>query len=193
MVRLQAEAIRDRMLYVSGSLEGRLFGKPEEVSKDVGRGVVVSRPQTRRSIYVRVQRSQPLDMLRAFDAPVMETNCERRSTSTVATQSLMMLNGEFTLQHAAKLAKRAINEVNTVKTDSDLHRLKRQFDRAWQLALCRKPTADERRLSLDFAAKQLRYLKANPSQLPKKVPATQQVLTNLCQVLLSSNEFLYVD
>jgi hypothetical protein len=49
-------------------------------------------------------------MLQTFDAPVMETNCEYRPVSTVATQSLMLLNGEFTMEQAGHLADRILRE-----------------------------------------------------------------------------------
>ena len=52
----------------------------------------------RRSVYIEVRRSKPLAILRAFDAPVMETNCDRRIASTAAPQALMMMNSEFTLK-----------------------------------------------------------------------------------------------
>ena len=48
--------------------------------------------------------------MQAFDAPVMVTNCEARSSSTVATQSLMLMNGEFWLSQATALADRAQRE-----------------------------------------------------------------------------------
>ena len=53
-------------------------------------------------------------MLQTFDAPVMETNCESRPNSTVATQSLMLLNGQFILDQAAKLADRAAKEASPI-------------------------------------------------------------------------------
>jgi len=109
LIRLEAESIRDRMLAVSGALEPTLFGPPVEVKEDETGQVIVNR-QTRRSIYTRVRRSQPVSLMRAFDAPVMETNCESRSVSTVATQSLMLMNNELVLSHATNLASRAERE-----------------------------------------------------------------------------------
>ncbi len=110
LVRLDAEIVRDRMLAVSGQLDKTLFGRPLKIKEDETGQVVVDGPQTRRSLYIRQQRSRPLAMLQTFDAPVMETNCELRINSTVATQSLMLLNGEFILSQAAKLAERAAKE-----------------------------------------------------------------------------------
>jgi len=49
-------------------------------------------------------------MLQTFDAPVMETNCEIRPSSTVATQSLVLLNGKFILEQASKLADRVARD-----------------------------------------------------------------------------------
>lgn len=110
LTRLDAEIIRDRMLAVSGQLDRTLFGRPLKIKEDETGQVIVDGEQTRRSLYIRQQRSRPLAMLQTFDAPVMETNCEVRTNSTVATQSLMLLNGQFILSQAAKLAERAATE-----------------------------------------------------------------------------------
>ena len=113
--RLEAEAIRDRMLAASGSLSGRMFGPPASVKEDeVGQVVVAPEGEGRRSVYLQQRRSQPVALLAAFDSPVMETNCEQRSSSTVATQSLMLLNGDFTLKQAAELARLARLEAEDV-------------------------------------------------------------------------------
>ncbi len=108
--RLEAETLRDRMLAASGQLDRTLFGRPTKIKEDDTGQVVVDGTQTRRSMYIQVRRSRPVAMLQSFDAPVMETNCESRPSSTVATQSLMLLNGQFILEQAAKLADRARNE-----------------------------------------------------------------------------------
>lgn len=105
--RLEAEVIRDRMLASSGSLDRTLFGQPIGVKEDETGQVMVDGEQKRRSLYIKTRRSQPVAMLQTFDAPVMTVNCERRPVSTVATQSLMLMNGAFTLSQASKLAARA--------------------------------------------------------------------------------------
>jgi hypothetical protein len=81
------------------------------VEDDAGQ-IVIDDKETRRSLYVKVRRSQPVAMLQAFDAPVMEVNCERRPVSTVATQSLMMMNSGTILSHAAALAERCRKEAS---------------------------------------------------------------------------------
>lgn len=107
--RLDAEILRDRMLAVTGTLQRDLFGPPVSIKEDETGQVIVD-GAARRSLYVRVRRTQPVAMLQSFDAPVMEVNCEFRPSSTVATQSLILMNGEFTLKSAAQLADRAIAE-----------------------------------------------------------------------------------
>ncbi|WP_075095052.1 PSD1 and planctomycete cytochrome C domain-containing protein [Planctomyces sp. SH-PL14] len=111
--RLDAEIIRDRMLTASGGLARDLFGPPVAIKEDETGQVTVDGSQTRRSLYIRVRRTQPVAMLQTFDAPVMEINCEARPVSTVATQSLMLLNGEFTLEQAGRVADRASAEAAT--------------------------------------------------------------------------------
>ena len=108
--RLEAETIRDRMLSATGSLDPRLYGRPLKINADDTGQVVVQGDQSRRSLYIQTRRSQPVGMLQTFDAPVMETNCESRDSSTVATQSLMLLNGQFILDQAARLANRVARE-----------------------------------------------------------------------------------
>jgi Protein of unknown function (DUF1553)/Protein of unknown function (DUF1549)/Planctomycete cytochrome C len=108
--RLDAEVLRDRMLVAAGNLDARLFGPPVGIKEDDAGQVIVDGAQRRRSLYIKVRRTQPVAMLQSFDAPVMEVNCERRPVSTVATQSLILMNGEFTLQQAEGVAARAIRE-----------------------------------------------------------------------------------
>ncbi len=108
--RLDAEIIRDRMLAAVDRLDRNLFGAPVAIKEDDAGQVIVDGSQTRRSLYIRQRRTQPVAMLQTFDAPVMETNCEYRPVSTVATQSLMLLNGEFTVEQAGHLADRVLRE-----------------------------------------------------------------------------------
>lgn len=110
LLRLDAETIRDRMLAANGQLDRTLHGPPVAIKEDDTGQVMVDGSQVRRSVYIKAKRSQPVAMLQAFDAPVMQTNCELRQSSTVATQSLMLMNGEFTLDQATRLADRAVRE-----------------------------------------------------------------------------------
>ena len=222
MVRLEAEAIRDRMLAASGTLSQTACGPPAAIKEDETGQVIVDGEQTRRSLYIRAQRSRPLAMLQAFDAPVMETNCECRPVSTVATQSLMLMNGEFALHQALKLAENAAREPFPLSADllanlppppvgstygyagldassgkigsfPPLPHWIGQVVRAWELALSRRPTDEEFRLAVEFLNRQLTYLHDHPNELPTGTPPERQAMINLCQALMSSNEFLYID
>ena len=63
---------------------------------------------------------------------------------------------------------------------------------AWQLAYGRPPAATELEFSLEFLTRQIDYIENAGTAKAKENPSLQ-AMTNLCQVLLSSNEFLYVD
>ena len=103
------------------------------IKEDETGQVIVDGQQKRRSIYVRVRRSQPVAMLQSFDAPVMDVNCDRRPVSTVATQSLILMNGEFTLQQADLLAARVIREASALETSplQDLPKLPKPLPPEW--------------------------------------------------------------
>ncbi|MDF1842071.1 MAG: DUF1549 domain-containing protein [Rubripirellula sp.] len=132
--RLEAEAIRDRMLATTGRLDPRLFGRPVNLKEDDTGQIVVESPQKRRSLYLQVRRSRPVAMMSSFDAPTMETNCEMRSSSTVATQSLMMLNGQFILDRAIEFADRVAEEGLAIQPRSMLPDIDfpKPLSRSWQ-------------------------------------------------------------
>lgn len=108
--RLEAEAIRDRLLTVSGVLDRTPFGPPVAIAPDDAGQIVVTNDVPRRSVYLQARRTQPVAMLTAFDAPVMDVNCERRPSSTVAGQSLMLMNSQQVLKSARQLADRIRKE-----------------------------------------------------------------------------------
>jgi hypothetical protein len=204
--RLEAEVIRDSLLAVSGRLSDKQFGRPTPVAPDeVGQVIVAAdtrdsagRPSNtviplgedefRRSLYVQVRRSMPLGVLEPFDMPTLAPNCEIRSRSTVAPQSLLMMNNEFVVAQAEAMAARVRQS-----TSDDAA----AFSRAWFLALGREPTAEEQQDGVAFLAEQAALFQANPppTDAKTKTPANPAdlALATLCQALISSNGFLYVD
>ena len=114
MLRLSAEALYDRILSTSGVLKHELYGAPVAITTDDTGQTIVSGDSNRRGIYVKVKRTQPIAMFKSFDAPVMEVNCEIRPTSTVATQSLMLMNSNFILKQAKAFAQRVDRETQNV-------------------------------------------------------------------------------
>jgi hypothetical protein len=220
--RLEAEAIRDRILAVTGLLDGKMFGPPVPVKQDSVGQIVVGIDNNKRdaqtddignlgaeefrcSVYIQVRRSMPLTVLQTFDAPVMETNCDRRPSSTVTTQALTLMNSNFILKQARNFAERLRSEVGS-------DNLPQQVARAWQLALARPASEQEIQQSVEFVTRQVEYLKSlesadvsSPTDTAAGTPADSkgapvelvppelQALTNFCQSILSANELLYVD
>lgn len=193
--RLDAETLRDRMLFATGVLFDKQFGPAIPVKEDdVGQVVVAVDPPApsiqlppsseafRRSVYVQVRRSQPLAFLQSFDSPVMETNCDKRIASTVPTQALMLMNSDFVLKQSQHFAYRLRRERG--------EDVVAQVQRAWQLAFLREPTAPELQQATDFINQRTAKLKA---QTPPDPEASLNPFVSLCQILLSSNEFLYVE
>lgn len=181
--RLEAESVRDSILAVSGSLSRQPFGPPVPVRVDDGGLVTLAAGANgvRRSLYAQYRRSQPVYLLDAFDNPAMEPNCERRVASTVATQSLTMLNDPFIVQQSAALAERIVRETG------DQAELDRWIVRLWELAYGRAPREDQR-------MRITRYLQQQQADFQqRKVDAPgRAALASLCQVVFGSNEFLYV-
>jgi len=138
--RLDAEVVRDRLLATTDQLDPTQFGPATPIKEDDTGQVVVDTSNRRRSVYIQQRRSQPVAMLQAFDAPVMETNCELRPSSTVATQSLMLMNGDFILEQAkmlaSDLASKPLSTVEQAASSIDLSGLsamKTKQEPAWQM------------------------------------------------------------
>ena len=103
--RLDAEIVRDRILAVSGTLDRTMFGAPVGLKTDDAGQVSVGGPD-RRSIYVQNRRTKPVALLQVFDQPVMTVNCSKRTQSTVALQSLLMMNSASILKYAQMMSDR---------------------------------------------------------------------------------------
>ncbi|MFN0054472.1 MAG: PSD1 and planctomycete cytochrome C domain-containing protein [Planctomycetales bacterium] len=108
--RLDAEVIRDRMLFTAGRLDRTLGGPAVPVEENFAGQVLPKGDTPRRSVYVQVRRTKPESFLTTFDAPVMTVNCERRVPSAGALQSLMLMNNESVLKEAEHFAQRLRRE-----------------------------------------------------------------------------------
>ena len=124
----------------------------------------------------------PLGVLEPFDLPTMKPNCELRTSSTNAPQSLFMMNDPFVIQQVNGLAAR-IQEVAGRNTEA-------RFQLAWQTVLGRMPTDDQQRAGLKFLQEQTAAIRTESPNLPDP---EQAAFSHFCQALVSSNGFLYVN
>ena len=202
--RLEAETLRDSLLAANGSLVDTSFGPPSGIGRDpqgrvitgIDKGTInthkvdpAGADDFRRSIYIQVRRSQPVTVLDTFDAPTMVPNCEQRSQTTVAPQSLLLMNDTFVLDSARRLADRVLREVPSDRNA--------QIARAWQLLFGRPASEADLSRSLAYLDQQTAALTAyhKSIQHPKGVvpDPPREALASLCQVLTASNRFLYVE
>ena len=170
--RIEAEAIRDSVLFVSGKLNSKRGGpgfedfKYQDAYAPIYAYVTADEPALwRRSIYRYIVRTTPDRFLTTLDCPDPANLTPTRLTTTTPLQSLALYNNDFMLRQARYFAQRLEKEVGK---DASV-----QVQRAFALAFGRQPSAEEERLATDFVNK--------------------EGLFALCRSLLNSNEFLYVD
>jgi len=176
--RLEAEAIRDSILQISGRLNREQGGPsvfpplPADLADFARYGRAgdlmwesneKESDARRRSVYIFQRRSLPLPMMAAFDATVFSESCERRVSTTTPLQALSMMNGYLVEEESVELARLVEAQTGANKTD--------QIRRIFELVLGRTPRPEE----LDRFA-----------SFPGKLSAVARVLFN-------SNEFLYVE
>jgi hypothetical protein len=133
--------------------------------------------ESRRSVYVQVRRSLPLNLFEAFDAPAMAPNCDLRKVSTVAPQALLLMNNQDIGALAESFAARVRREAGDDPRG--------QVVRAWALAFGAQPGEEE-------IQEAVRFLTA-PVAASRSPAQPQAALAVFCQALLGSNPFLYVD
>jgi hypothetical protein len=180
LLRLDAEAIRDGMLAVSGELDPARGGPYLPTTRN-GEGEVVVPEGTpgahRRSLYLQQRRTQVPGLLETFDAPSLVFNCTYRNPTTVPLQSLSLLNSPFIRARATAFAARLGKEAG----DDPRARIRH----AYLLAFGRVPGEKELAAAGEFVRAQVtEYGGAEKGGPP--------AWTDFCQALLASSEFLYV-
>jgi hypothetical protein len=190
--RLEGEAIRDSILFVSGILNPKMGGHgvfpplPEGVSR--GSKYLAWKPETdsaeanRRSVYVFVKRNLRYPMFEAFDFPDTHESCSRRYATVSPTQPLMLMNDELVREWSRQLAARVLNDAGLSP--------EQQVERAFRIVLSRVPNDDERRAVLEFLNQQSAEIS---SRVADNHQARVAAFVDLCQTLLNSNEFAYVN
>jgi hypothetical protein len=184
--RLDAEAIRDSLLYVSGALD-LSKGGPHPFPHEITWSFTQHNPFTavyetkRRSVYLMTQRFQRHPYLSIFDGADPNSSTPERLVTTTPIQALFVLNSPFVHEQADQFAARLMN----AQTDT-----RKRIDLAYQLALGRPATLEEIRRGegyLQQSQEKLRAANSPLDELPHKAWASY------VRVLLSSNEFIFVD
>ncbi len=179
--RLDAESLRDAILATSGGLE-RTFGGPyvPTTRDDLGEVIAVdhSANANRRSLYLQQRRTQTLSFLNLFDSPTMVFNCVQRPASTMPLQSLSLLNSAFMIAESQRFAARLVREAGDAPDARIAH--------AFVLALGCEPSAIEKQSAIDF-------IKLQCEAYAGQNDGDAKVWRDFCQMLLSSNTFLYVE
>ena len=106
--------------------------------------------------------------------PDTHESCARRNTTVTPGQSLELLNNELVSTWAKQFAERVSNDQG-VTTEA-------KIDRAWKLAFAHTPNKEEQKKAADFLTKQTALLSDEKT-----------AFADLCHMLFSSNEFLYIN
>jgi hypothetical protein len=169
--RLEAEALRDAILFVSGNLDLHMGGPGFDLFEPSDNYVHVYTPKKRfgpsewrRMVYQRKPRMQLDDTFGAFDCPDAGQIAPRRNNSTTALQALNLWNSDFAIQQVRLLAGRVRKEAGAESAA--------QVRRCFRLAFQRDPSRDEM-----SAGERL---------------VREHGLDALCRALLNANEFLYL-
>ena len=177
--RLEAEAIRDAILMVSGRFESTMYGPPVPVALTpfmTGRGrPAESGPRDgdgRRSIYIAVRRNFRSPMMTVFDAPVPSSTIGRRTRSNVPAQALMMMNDPFVSMQAGWWAARGLEPPGQPVAEC--------VEFMYRQAYARPPTAEERAVALEFLGRESTDRTA------------EAALTDLAHILLNTKEFMFI-
>jgi len=170
--RLEAEAIRDSILFVSGKLDLTVGGPGFDVFKPNDNYVRVYDPKDqfgpaewRRMVYQFKPRMQPDGTFGAFDCPDAAQVAPKRTTSTTPLQSLNLMNGPFVVQQSRFFAGRVKKEAGEESGA--------QAARAFQLAFDREPGEAERAAAIELVHR--------------------HGLVALCRALFNANEFVYLN
>jgi cytochrome c553 len=169
MRRLEAEAIRDAMLAVSGTLDATMFGPG-----------TLDEAMRRRSIYFFTKRSQLIPMMVLFDAPNSLQGLGNRGSTTIAPQALAMMNNSQVQSYARALAQRLLPKARQSTADAVRY--------GYMLAFGRQPDETEMGDAMTFIQSQSESYRA-----AGKENGLELALAGFGQALMSLNEFIYVE
>lgn len=186
--RMEAEAVRDSVLYVAGQLDTTLRGPPLDESKDQN--------LHRRSLYFKQTPYSQMEFLKLFDV-ASPNECYERVESIVPQQALALANSGLALTQARQLARQLSQQQSIGNANQATF-----ITAAFEAVLGRPPSAKERTRVEEFLSKQVELFR-NPTRLtlfgtgsPAELrPATEPYLRareNLVHVLFNHNEFVTI-
>lgn len=193
--RLEAEVIRDSIMAVSGTLNQKMGGpsiRPWIHTDAIATGNSKKWPDNikdgpatwRRSIYIFTRRSILMPMIESFDGPNAMTPLTKRMTTTTAPQALFFLNNEFIHEQATHMAKELIRTTGGSRDKMVME--------LYRTALGRMPEAAEFDPAGSFLSSQMaEYAAGLPES--ERSRAKLMALRDLCKVVLSLEEFIYID
>ncbi len=179
--RMAVEEIRDSWLALDGALDFTMGGSLQSGTGTDGennakRLSVSPDSSRRRTVYLPLRRSNLPALFNLFDFGDATTTCEARSRTNVAPQALFMMNSGYASERSLALAKSLLA---TPGTDA------RRVERAWLHVYSRPPAPAERIEALAYLAR----FPGAASDEEKRLQGWQ----SLCRVLMTSNQFVYVD
>ena len=182
--RLEAESIRDSLLELGGKIDNRMGGQLLSAKARAYVTGTASKRNTydapRRSVYLPVLRSAVYDVLQSFDFPDPSVVNGDRSTTTIPSQALVMMNSALMDQAAQGLASHLLSS----DTADSLALVRQAFLRV----LGRPAGDDEENRWISMLVKlEGHYREAGEKEARKKA------WRSFARVLLSSNEFIYVE
>jgi len=185
--RLEAEAVRDAVLAVSGQLDRTMGGtllkmQERQYVTSTANSDPVDYRSNRRSLYLPVVRSALYDVFTAFDFGDPTVMNGDRPTTTVAPQALFMMNSALVLEHTKAMA-------GALLAHSELDDNGR-IQLAYETCYGRSATPAEALRAQEFL-KRLQPLYA--AQPPNGVTVQQRAWQSLCKALIASNEFIYIE
>ncbi len=183
--RLEAEALRDSLYVLGGTLDfaigGSLFdAKNRAYVPGYPNGNYDKYDLPRRSLYLPVIRSALYDVLQAFDFADPSFPSGERASTTVAPQALFLMNGTIVHEQTRQWTAKLLHD----KSLDDAGRVRRVY----QQAFGRLPSVTEIARSLDF----IERIESELSR-QKKADARTQAWQSFCRVIVSANEFVYVE
>ncbi|MEX8518322.1 MAG: DUF1549 and DUF1553 domain-containing protein [Leptothrix sp. (in: b-proteobacteria)] len=204
--RLEAEELRDSLLYASGQLVDKVGGPAvfPPVPKNLNAGNLWQEPRNdeetrRRTIYTFVRRSVPYPLTVNFDPANPVQPHQKRDVTTTPLQALTLFNADITFGWSQALAGRVINEANGKDEGAKL-------DRLYEVLFARKPTKDERTALVSFLDQQEKLIASKSAASgtfqvaiptgvkPEKAlanPLRAAAFVDLVHTVANANDFAY--